>query len=468
MENATETRLRVVWPYARRDHLDGLLIGGQREEHGMTPPDDFHDPDRRAFLRRAGLAAVVGAVLPVMGSAAGTAFASTQDPDLLFKEGRFTEAERGYRRLLREDPQNAHATAQVGYIALLSNRFNAAEAFLSSAVSLNPDDVASKRRLAECLVRQDKHARAVPLLRATGSPRDEAIATQYAHLTGTPWQVYGAQSTHVPFHTMDPVPSVEASVNGGQPKKFFLDTYATLDLSQEIAEEAGLREVATISGVANNHPVNLYLGVLDSFKIGNIEIRNLPVQWNDAQRPPLPDGSQPAGAFGTTIFYHFLTTMDYAGQALILRRKTGYQQHRFQAKDQLPLWLAGDHYPCTLGSLGDYGPRMVTVDTGGIGSGLDTTVEIAERVGIKVDYDHPIEEFGTKIYPITADRISLGGAVGRNLPGHAAETVFPGLPGPGQSAQFGFDMIANFTHEFFKPFAITFNYTDMKLFITRS
>jgi tetratricopeptide (TPR) repeat protein len=123
----------------------------------MTPPDDFHDPDRRAFLRRAGLAAVVGAVLPVMGSAAGTAFASTQDLDLLFKEGRFTEAERGYRRLLREDPQNAHATAQVGYIALLSNRFNAAEAFLSSTVSLNPDDVSSKRRLAECLVRQDKH-----------------------------------------------------------------------------------------------------------------------------------------------------------------------------------------------------------------------------------------------------------------------------------------------------------------------
>jgi hypothetical protein len=121
-----------------------------------------------------------------------------------------------------------------------------------------------------------------------------------------------------------------------------------------------------------------------------------------------------------------------------------------------------------LGSLGDYTPRMVTADTGGIGSGLDTTVEIAERVGIKVDYDHPIEHFGNKIYPITADQISLGRAVGRNVPGHAAEKVFPGFPGPGQSAQFGFDMIANFTHEFFKPFAITFDYTDMKLFITRS
>jgi hypothetical protein len=355
----------------------------------------------------------------------------------------------------------------VGCIALLANRFGDAETYLSKAAVLAPGDVASTQRLAECFVRQDQLARAIPLLRSTDRPRDKAFADLYSHISGTPWQVYGAQSTRVPFYTLDPVPSVEASVNGGKPKKFFLDTYATLDLSQEVAEEAGLRAVATLSGVVDNHPVTLYLGVLDSFRIGNIEIRNLPVQWNDAQRPPLPDGSQPAGAFGTTIFYHFLTTMDYAGRALILRRKTGFQQHRFQAQDRLPLWLAGDHFPCTLGSLRDYGPRMVTVDTGGIGSALDTTVEIAERVGIKVDYYHPSERFGNRTYPITADRISLGRAVGRNVLGNAAEKVFPGFPGPGQSAQFGFDMIANFTHEFFKPFAITFDYTDMNFYITR-
>ncbi|MFI6602880.1 hypothetical protein ACIBHX_42075 [Nonomuraea sp. NPDC050536] len=109
---------------------------------------------------------------------------------------------------------------------------------------------------------------------------------------------------------------------------------------------------------------------------------------------------------------------------------------------------------------------MVTVDTGGIGSAFDTTVELAERVGFKVDYDHPIERFGNKIYPVTADRISLGRAVGRDLGGHAAEKVFPGLPGPGQSAPFGFDVIANFTHEFFKPYAVTFDYTHMHLHIT--
>ncbi|MFI6291428.1 tetratricopeptide repeat protein [Nonomuraea sp. NPDC050790] len=414
--------------------------------------------DRRTFLRgAAALVAAAGADLAASGS---------EDPDALFKQGRFTDAERGYRRRLREDPRDAHAHARIGYLALLSNRFDAAEAHLAKAVALVPGDVASTQRLAECFVRQDRLAPAVPLLRRTGRPRDEAFAKVCSHITGTPWKVSGARATRVPFHTLDPVPSVEASVNGGRPQKFYLDTYATLDLSMEEAKRAGLRALATVEGgIVDAHPVVLHLGVLDSFRIGDIEIRNIPVQWNDAQRPPLPDGSQAAGAFGTTIFYHFLTTMDYAGRALVLRRTPAAPR---EASAGLPLWLAGDHFPCSLGSLGDHPPRMVTVDTGGIGSALDTTVAIAEEYGLAVDYDHPRERFGIKTYPVTASRAALGRAVRHDIRGNAAEKVFPGLPGPGQSAQFGFDLIANFTHEFFKPYAVTFDYRRMRMTVSGS
>lgn len=434
----------------------------------MTLRADPHAPSRRAFLRRTGLTLSAGAVLSVLDTGPHAAGAAAAGPDELFKAGKLTAAERGYRRLLRADPGNTHALAQVGYLALLSNRFGEAEKHLSKALDLQPGDVASAQRLAECFVRQDRLTRAVPLLKGIDRPREKAFAELYPHISGTPWQIRGAQSTRVPFVTLDPVPAVEASLNGGEPERFWLDTYATLDLSKQVAEQAGLRAVTTMSGgVANNQPITIWLGVLDSFKIGNIEIRNLPVQWSDAQRPSMPDGTPAAGAFGTTIFYHFLTTMDYAGRALILRRETKAAQ-RPNAAGRLPLWLAGDHFPCTVGSLGDHGPRMVTVDTGGIASGLDTTVEIAEKAGgIQVDHDHPIElPGGNKLYPIAAERISLGRTVGRNLRGHAAEKVFPGFPGPGQSAQFGFDLIANFTHEFFKPYAITFDYTAMHLTIT--
>jgi hypothetical protein len=189
------------------------------------------------------------------------------------------------------------------------------------------------------------------------------------------------------------------------------------------------------------------------------------VQWIDLPMPPLPDGGQPAGVFGTTVLYHLLSTMDYAHGTLILRRK---DEPTHRTGNDLPLWLAGDHYPCTLGSLRDYGPRIVTLDTGGLGHGLDTTVEIAERAGIPVDYAHPTQINGTTVYPIIPNRIALGRAVGRDVPGMAVSAIWPGLPGPGQSAMFGFDVMANFTHEYFKPFAITFDYTAMRLSVTHS
>lgn len=41
----------------------------------------------------------------------------------------------------------------------------------------------------------------------------------------------------------------------------------------------------------------------------------------------------------------------------------------------------------------------------------------------------------------------------------------PQQPGSGPQG-FGFQTIANFTHEFFKPFAATFDYLAMNLYVT--
>ncbi|WP_246001748.1 hypothetical protein [Allorhizocola rhizosphaerae] len=171
------------------------------------------------------------------------------------------------------------------------------------------------------------------------------------------------------------------------------------------------------TGMAGGQTFTMYFGVLESFRMGDIELCNVPVHWNDARKPSLPDGSQPDGVLGTWIFYHFLTTLDYANQALILRRKDSAQLRRFRAEAmracavKLPLWLGGDHFPCTLGSLLDFGPKVVSFDTGGPRFGIGMTVAMAEQLGVEVDYDHP-ERFNNKVvYPITPERISLGRAV---------------------------------------------------------
>ncbi|GAB3426335.1 aspartyl protease family protein [Flindersiella endophytica] len=431
---------------------------------------------RREFLRRAGLAAAAGAVVPLVGSSADAASDVPGDPDQLFAAARFVDADRGYARQLRHDPANAHALAQRGYIALLSNRFGDAENFLSQALILAPTDTFTRRQLADCFVRQDQLARAVPLLRQTGDPADAAAAQQYAAITGIPYQIHGAETTRVPIVKMDPLPMIEASANGGPLQHYLFDTGAgSIGFSQVLGDALGLRPLAAITAGTPGQSFTMFHGVLESFRIGEIELRNVPVQWSNAKLPTAPEGPRPVGSIGSVLFYHFLTTLDYAGRGLVLRRKSKARSRKFQAAarhagaEALPLWLAGTHFPCTLGSLNDFGPGMVSCDTGGPRIGVAVRTQgagpwvpsPAVQAGIEVDYEH-LTEFGRRLHPsISPDRISLGDAVGRHVPGIATAQ----LPGDGPDG-FRFQTIANVTHEFFKPFAVTFDYTDMNLYVT--
>jgi predicted aspartyl protease len=417
--------------------------------------------DRRGFLRRAGLTAAAGAVLPLLG-AAGSASAiaadsPSGDPDQLFKAGDFAAAERGYLRLLHKDSGNAHAASQLGYIALLSNRFRSAETYLTEALRLAPGDIPTKQRLADCFVRQDMLARAVPLL-------PEAVAAQMAAVTGTPYEVRGPQVNSAPFVGLDPVPHIEASVNGVR-GVFVLDTGAgAVALSTEMATAAGLRAVSSSTFSINGWPTTIQQGVAPSLRIGQLEVRNVPVGWTDRVAVDLPNGLVASGTIGTQLFYHFLTTIDYKRRALVLRQRTAAQQRALRAEAARagtrpqPLWLASDHLPCTEGKINDYGPGKAVIDSGAT-TGLNISVANAQRAGIAIDFDHPepVNGGADMVYPVTADRMSIGDAVNRSVNGAAGSMPWEGMT--------RFDLLANFTHQFFKPFAVTYDFVDMRLYV---
>jgi hypothetical protein len=433
--------------------------------------------ERRAFLRLGGMAAA-GAALPLLGQtpqpssvpAATARDASPADPDQLFQAGWFAAADRGYAGQLRQDPGNEHALAQRGYIALLSNQFADAQKFLTQAIRLAPGDAFSAGKLADCYLRQDQFARAVPLLRQAG---DAVEADLYAALTGVPYQVLGPESTRVPIVAIDPLPIIEASLNGGPPQPFIFDTGATIPgFTTQVAEELNLTAVASATGTAGGHSATIYYGWLESFRIGEIEVHNLPVQWSDLPRPAPPGGPVPVGALGTVFFFHFLTTLDYQGLGFILRRKSKTVLREFQAAARragyqpLPLWLADSreawaHIPCTLGTLNDFGPRVVSMDTGGARIGIVTTVQVAQEAAIAIDYNDPVEFNGQLLPTIAPDRISLGDAAGRHVPG----VITAQQAGEGPNG-FQFQTIGNFTHEFFKPFAATLDFQGMNLYVT--
>jgi hypothetical protein len=394
--------------------------------------------ERRQFLQAAGVTLGVAG----LGS-------SPPDPDQLFQAGRFAAADRGYAALIKQNPGDAYAWAQRGYIALLANRFGDTERFLDKAIELAPADQVSMRRLGDCFVRQDDYARAAELFLAAGDRIDAAF---YSSVTGTPYETRGESSALLPFQAIDPLPMVEASVNGTR-ATFVLDTGATFGFSAAMAAQAGVAVVSTVMVNHGHGPVTSYIGVVDSLRLGGIEIRNVPVMWDDTSFADAPGNA--VGVIGTTIFYHFLTTMDYAGGALVLRPATDRQP----AASTAPLWLAPDHFMFSRGSIGDSGQGLVLLDTGGIGLGVVLTTAQAAAAHVVPDYSDPGAYLGVTGYPCVADPIKLG----LPGPGRVVRRDVPGAVGPFAPVNFGFTNLGILSHEFFKPLSVTFDFTGMTL-----
>ncbi|MFC6930646.1 tetratricopeptide repeat protein [Actinomadura yumaensis] len=243
---------------------------------------------RRSLLRRAAVVAGVAAAAPLLGKTA-TAHAGSEDADTLFQAGKFERAGRMYEEIIKKDPENAHAARQRGYVGLLGNKFPEAEKYLTMALNLAPDDKQTNRLLADCYTRQDKLSLAAPRWRAAG---EEAYAEQFQAIHGTPYQVHG-DVARLPWQQTDPFPLVEASINGGPPKSFTFYTHIdSLGVSAKLAKETGLSVVAKQKIEAFGDIIWLYYGVLESFKMGGIELRNLPVGWSERESgersPPRP------------------------------------------------------------------------------------------------------------------------------------------------------------------------------------
>ncbi|MEV4258097.1 aspartyl protease family protein [Spirillospora sp. NPDC049652] len=382
----------------------------------------------------------------------------------MFKAGQFEQAGRAYEKILEADPANLHAARQRGYVGLLGNRFPDAEKYLNMALELAPDDKQTNRFLGDCYTRQDKLSLAAPRWRAAGQV---TRAEWFAAVIGEPYQVHG-DIGRVPWQQMDPSPLVEASVNGSPPKRFMFYTGAPwLGMSAKAAEETGLRPVAKQKIDYKNGSAWQYFGVADSFKLGDIELRNVPVEWTDTDQDDPASGD---GIIGTWVFYHFLTTFDYAGRSLILRRRTPEAARKVRADavragaKPLPLWLAREQYVHSTGSFAGSGPRPVSLNIGGVSECAAVVMgDVAEQLRIRTDYDRPLETFGHShpivVYPCYPTEIRLGSAAAREVYCNAA----PEMP----ADEYGFDSLGGFFHSFFKPYNITLDFTDMKIYIAR-
>src|SRR4029453_13716875 len=95
------------------------------------------------------------------------------------------------------------------------------------------------------------------------------------------------------------------------------------------------------------------------------------------------------GIIGTTLFYHFLATMDYPRGELVLRRKDAKSLEEFTKSPvkrvAVPISMASDHFMVGWGRVEMIPPTLLFVDSGLVGAGVKLAESVIKDGGIKIE-----------------------------------------------------------------------------------
>ena len=402
-----------------------------------------------------------------------------ESADRLFQMGEFAQAGEQYARIAADRPDDYSAILQLGRIALLSNRLDDAESWLKKAIGLRGGEADPKIMLAEVYYRRDDFEKAAASLNGIDVSTDPLIVSQYPTLNVAklrsfkgqmPYQVLGdGQMTRLKFLRTDPLPLVSVRVNGGAEVTFFIDTGGSeVALDTEFARELGVPQFGAVQGTfSGGQHAEVQQGRIESLTIGDWTVRNLP-----AAMLPLRQLSESLGArridgiIGTTLFYHFLATIDYPKGELVLRRKDAASLEQFLASAgksiAVPFWIASDHFMVGWGRVETLPPTLLFIDTGLASAGVKLAESVIKEAGIKLQEDKASSGAGgggkLRIVPYVVHRLSFGQLQEDNVPG-----LYDG-PFPWENL-FGFHLAGMVGHDFFKPHAVTFDFQNMKVFL---
>jgi predicted aspartyl protease len=399
--------------------------------------------------------------------------------DRLFKAGKFADAGKLYSQIAAQNPKDHSATLQLGRIALLSNRLDDAQKWLEKAIVLQPDDADAKVMLAQVFYRRDDFQRAAASLNGVDVSSNKLVTQQYPTLNvamlesfkgQTPYELHGTgTSTRLKFVKTDPLPLVNVRVNGGDEVTFFIDTGGSeVALDTDFAKELGAQQFGAVQGTfSGGQHAEVQLGRIESLTMGDWTVKNVPTAMLPLRQLSKGFGvKQINGIIGTTLFYHFLTTMDYPRGELVLRRKTAESLEQFTKssgkKVAVPIWMASDHFMVGWGRVEKLPPALLFVDTGLTGAGVKLAESVIKEAGIKLEENKASEGAGgggkLKIVPYTVHQLSFGDIKEENVRG-----LYDG-PFPWEY-MFGFHLAGMVGHDFFKPYAVTFDFQNMQIFL---
>ncbi|MBN1438236.1 MAG: aspartyl protease family protein [Anaerolineales bacterium] len=412
--------------------------------------------------------------------------------DAAYSAGRFADAAELYGEANRLSPGNPRILEQLGNIALLNNRAGEAQQFFLEALRSTPWytnfwplNANLKSRLSLAYYRADRFADASAAFLDTAGPLAvgpladaQGLGRQAGLLAGlATYDIEGPEESRIGFVITDPLPVVEVAINGLPPVNFIIDTGgAEILLDDDLAEKTGARIGGSLQGTfAGGKKSELGLGLVDSVAIGDFLIRNVPIQVLDTDRWVSVIGMEIKGVVGTRFLMHFLSTIDYAGGCLTLRKITpgaledlDRQIGRGTVKT-IPFWLADMHVILAWGTLNDLEPMLFFVDTGLAGKGFTGMEAVMKRAGIAVDWSRAKEDIGGatenfRSVDVQIRRLTLGSGPNEVVAIDVLGTVMEGGLQTLQGSH-GFQVGGLISHAFFRPYALTFDFTGMRLIL---
>jgi predicted aspartyl protease len=397
-----------------------------------------------------------------------------ESADNQFKAGMFAQAERTYARIVGKEPQNHGAIARLGYIALLTNRLDDAQKWLTEAIILKPDDSTSKSMLAEVHYRRDEFQQAAQYLCSIGKEVKAKKLESFKDVT--PYTIDGKTGvTTLPFVMTDPLPVVQVQVDNSGLVNFLIDTGgAEVIIDDDFAREVGTTDFGSETGTfAGGKQAGFQHGRVESITLGDFIVRHIPVHMMNVRRfsQPIFGGKRVDGIIGTVLLYHFFATVNYPDGQLILRRRTeeNLKQVDQEAAEQgsiaVPFWMAGDHYMMASGTVNNSEPMLFFVDTGLAGGGFSCRESTLQKAGIELQMDKAREGIGgggkVTAIPFAVDTLTLGDAKEHNIRG-----IYTPNAGALEKVV-GFHIGGLISHMFFRHYSLTFDFDGMRLFLKR-
>lgn len=363
--------------------------------------------------------------------------------DRAFAEGEFVRAKLGYEKQIKESANDTHALAQLGELALYDDRLEDASKLFQALVLLRPDSKDAKRGLTEIDARRGSDGRYKIVFDGTTQP-----------------------IVSLPFVASLPLPVVQINVNGTK-VNFMIDTGAPgVVIDPALAKSLGLSISSGGQGVfAGGAGGKIEETRIGKISLGGIEVHDVPAIVMPLEGAPSPKDVKIDGIIGTSFFYHFLTTIDYAGQHLVLRPRSdsaAIERKAVQQGDAITaMWYVPDHFVFAKANINDRRAALLNIDTGGEEIGIQLTKAAIAANHVTLDNAHP-GRFLTPAGEVQTIPFKASVAIGAHR-----ISALPGVyfPSGDQYGIFPFKVDGTLSDKFFRSSSVTFDFEAMRLLV---